>query len=68
MVVLEDHVVVAPVDEDLVAVDLHDMEGAAVGHELLELHLLKLGVDLEQRVVELIPGLALVGAPVPPKM
>lgn len=48
MIVLKDDVVIASVDEYLIAVDLHDMKRAAIGHQLLELHLFELRVDLQQ--------------------
>jgi len=58
VVVFEDVVVVAAVDQDLVAVDLHGVEGPAVGHDFLEVHALEAGVDSQQRVVELAARLA----------
>lgn len=58
VVVFEDVVVVAPVDQDLVAVDLHGVEGPAVGHHFLEVHALEVAVDPQHRVVELAARLA----------
>jgi hypothetical protein len=55
VVVLEDAVVVAAVDQYLVAVDLHRVEGSSVRHDFLEMDALELVIDAQQGVVELIP-------------
>lgn len=58
MIILQDHVVIPSINEYLIAVDLHDMKRAAIWHQLLELHLLKLRVDLQQRIIELVSRFA----------
>ncbi len=68
IIILKNLVVVSTIDEYLITIDLHSVKGTSVGYDFLEMNTLKLLINAQQRIVELISRFPYVVIEIPPKM